>query len=97
MILYHLKIIFVTEAFAYFKSRVFLFFSKRLFHFFMFIWVLYYGERSGIKLHVSLTTQTAMPLEVVETTGHKHDGPMGVQCKGSISFFLVLHKYIKER
>ena len=35
------------------------------------------GERSGIKLHVSFTNETATPLKVVETTGLKHDGPIG--------------------
>lgn len=40
-------------------------------------WALYHGERSGIKLHVSLTNETAMPLKIVETTGLKHDGPIG--------------------
>ena len=40
-------------------------------------WALYHGERSGIKLHVSFTNETAMPLKVVETTGLKHDGPIG--------------------
>lgn len=40
-------------------------------------WAVYHGERSGIKLHVSFTNETAMPLKVVETTGLKHDGPMG--------------------
>lgn len=37
---------------------------------------IYHGERSGIKLHVSLTNETTMPLQVVETTGLKHDGPV---------------------
>jgi hypothetical protein len=40
-------------------------------------WAIYHGERSGIKLHVSFTNETAMPLQVVETTGLKHDGPVG--------------------
>lgn len=40
-------------------------------------WALYHGERSGIKLHVSFTNDTGMPLKVVETTGLKHDGPIG--------------------
>lgn len=40
-------------------------------------WAIYHGERSGIKLHVSFTNETAMPLHVVETTGLKHDGPIG--------------------
>ena len=42
-------------------------------------WALYHGERSGIKLHVSFTKNTGMPLQVVETTGLKHDGPIGVE------------------
>ncbi|WP_379628330.1 IS4 family transposase [Nonomuraea sp. NPDC059022] len=40
-------------------------------------WAVYHGERSGIKLHVSFTNETTMPLKVVETTGLKHDGPIG--------------------
>ena len=40
-------------------------------------WALYHGERSGIKLHVSYTPETGMPLDVVETTGLVHDGPVG--------------------
>ena len=42
-------------------------------------WALYHGERSGFKLHVSFTNSTGMPLQVVETTGLKHDGPIGVE------------------
>lgn len=40
-------------------------------------WALYHGERSGIKLHVSFTPETGMPLDVMETTGLVHDGPIG--------------------
>lgn len=40
-------------------------------------WAVYHGDRSGIKLHVSFTNETKMPLQVVETTGLKHDGPIG--------------------
>lgn len=40
-------------------------------------WALYHGERAGIKLHVGFTNETDMPLHVVETTGLKHDGPIG--------------------
>ncbi|GKV70422.1 transposase [Sporosarcina sp. NCCP-2716] len=40
-------------------------------------WALYHGERAGIKLHVAFTNETDMPLRVVETTGLKHDGPIG--------------------
>ncbi len=39
-------------------------------------WALYHGERAGIKLHVSYTPLTEMPLHVVETTGLVHDGLM---------------------
>lgn len=42
-------------------------------------WTLYHCERSGIKLHVSFTNHTGMPLQVVETTGLKNDGPIGVK------------------
>lgn len=49
-------------------------------------WALYHGERAGIKLHVSYTPHTGMPLQVVETTGLKHDGPIGEK--------LVDHRFI---
>lgn len=42
-------------------------------------WALYHGQRSGIKLHVSFTNKTGMPLQIVETTELKHDGPIGVE------------------
>jgi IS4 transposase len=41
--------------------------------------MVYHGERAGIKLHVSFTNETGMPLQIVETTGLKHDGPIGKQ------------------
>lgn len=47
-------------------------------------WALYHGEQ----LHVSLTNETAMPLKVVETTGLKHDGPIGEQLEDK-RFILV--------
>lgn len=40
-------------------------------------WAVYHGERAGIKLHISFTNETDMPLGLVETTGLKHDGPIG--------------------
>lgn len=40
-------------------------------------WAVYHGERSGIKLHVSFSLETGMPLHVIETVGLKHDGPVG--------------------
>ena len=51
-------------------------------------WALYHGERSGIKLHVSFTNHTGMPLQVVETTGLKNDGPIGVKLEDK-RFILV--------
>lgn len=51
-------------------------------------WAVYHGERSGIKLHVSFTNETSMPLQVVETTGLKHDGPVGVSLEDK-RFILV--------
>ncbi|MDQ0494871.1 IS4 family transposase [Paenibacillus brasilensis] len=39
-------------------------------------WAPYHGERAGIKLHVALRAQNGQPLQVVETLGSKHDGPM---------------------
>lgn len=51
-------------------------------------WAVYHGERSGIKLHVSFTNETVMPLQIVETTGLKHDGPIGVSLEDK-RFILV--------
>ena len=51
-------------------------------------WALYHGERSGIKLHVSFTNSTGIPLQVVETTGLKHDGPVGIELEDK-QFILV--------
>jgi IS4 transposase len=42
-------------------------------------WALYHGERAGIKLHVSLDAETGLPIDVVESTARKHDGPIGEQ------------------
>ncbi|MEH7153118.1 IS4 family transposase [Bacillus thuringiensis] len=51
-------------------------------------WAVYHGERSGIKLYVSFTNETVMPLQIVETTGLKHDGPIGVSLEDK-RFILV--------
>jgi IS4 transposase len=39
-------------------------------------WAPYHGERAGIKLHVSLQAENEQPLNVIETLGSKHDGPV---------------------
>lgn len=54
-------------------------------------WAIYHGERSGIKLHVSFTNETAMPLQVVETKGLKHDGPVGGNLEDA-RFILVCYR-----
>ncbi|MBK3497148.1 transposase [Viridibacillus sp. YIM B01967] len=48
----------------------------------------FHGERSGIKLHVSFTSETGMPLEVKETGGLHHDGPVG-ESLANKAFILV--------
>jgi hypothetical protein len=40
-------------------------------------WALYHGERAGIKLHVALCAATEQPVQVIETIGTAHDGPIG--------------------
>lgn len=40
-------------------------------------WAVYHGKKAGVKLHVSYATETSMPVDVVETTGLTHDGPIG--------------------
>jgi hypothetical protein len=42
-------------------------------------WALFHGERAGIKLHVALDAATEQPVQVTETIGTAHDGPIGEQ------------------
>ncbi|WEZ06598.1 IS4 family transposase [Priestia flexa] len=69
-------------------------------------WAVYHGERAGIKLHVSFTNETAMPLQVVETTGLKHDGPVGAYLEdkrfifiGDRAYFSIekVDRYVTEK
>lgn len=39
-------------------------------------WAPYHGERAAIKLHVALQDRNMQPLNVTETVGSKHDGPV---------------------
>lgn len=39
-------------------------------------WAPYHGERAGIKLHVALQAENEQPLNVIQSVGSKHDGPM---------------------
>ena len=58
-------------------------------------WSLYHGERAGIKLHVSYSPLTEMPLQVVETTGLVHDGPIGEQLVDSRFIMVEDRAYFK--
>lgn len=40
-------------------------------------WALFHGERAGIKLHVAFAAATEQPVQVIETIGTAHDGPVG--------------------
>ena len=42
-------------------------------------WALFHGERAGIKLHVAFSPATEQPVQVIETNGSAHDGPIGEQ------------------
>jgi hypothetical protein len=54
-------------------------------------WAPYHGERAGIKLHVALQAETQQPLQVVETVGSRHDGPVSESLTQS-SFILVMDR-----
>ncbi|MCE5173480.1 IS4 family transposase, partial [Paenibacillus profundus] len=54
-------------------------------------WAPYHGERAGIKLHVALQAGNQQPLNVVETVGSKHDGPMSEQLADS-AYILVMDR-----
>lgn len=58
-------------------------------------WALYHGERAGIKLHVSYSPLTEMPLQVVETNGLVHDGPIGEQLVDSRFVMVEDRAYFK--
>jgi hypothetical protein len=40
-------------------------------------WALFHGQRAGIKLHVALDATSEQPVQVIETIGTVHDGPIG--------------------
>lgn len=40
---------------------------------------LFHGERAGIKLHVAFAADTEQPVQVIESIGSVHDGPIGEQ------------------
>lgn len=40
------------------------------------LWAPYHGERAGIKLHVAIQAENKQPLNVIQSVGSKHDGPM---------------------
>lgn len=42
-------------------------------------WALFHGGRAGIKLHVAFDAATEQPVQVIETIGTAHDGPIGEQ------------------
>jgi hypothetical protein len=58
-------------------------------------WALYHGERAGIKLHVGYTPLTEIPLQVVETTGLVHDGPISERLADSRFIMVEDRAYLK--
>lgn len=58
-------------------------------------WALYHGERAGIKLHVSYSPTTEMPLQVIETTGLVHDGPISEKLADSRFIIVEDRAYLK--
>lgn len=51
-------------------------------------WAPFHGERAGIKLHVAFHPASGQPIDVVETIGSRHDGPVGEQLAND-AFILV--------
>lgn len=51
-------------------------------------WALFHGERAGIKLHIAFAAATEQPVQVIETVGSAHDGPIGEQL-GDKDYILV--------
>ncbi|MCU6708094.1 transposase [Paenibacillus sp. J5C_2022] len=59
-------------------------------------WALFLGERAGIRLHVAYDAATEQPVQVIETIGAAHDGPIGEQL-GDKNYILVNDRaYIKR-
>ncbi len=54
-------------------------------------WAPYHGERSGVKMHVAYLPEQQMPIDIVETKGLRHDGPVGEQLTN------VQHVLVEDR
>jgi hypothetical protein len=54
-------------------------------------WAPYHGERAGVKLHVALRAETGQPLQVEESVGSRHDGPMSESLTHA-SFVMVMDR-----
>lgn len=69
-------------------------------------WALFHGGRAGIKLHVAFDAATEQPVQVIETIGTVHDGPIGEKL-GDKNYILVndraygkikrFDQYVKEQ
>ena len=54
-------------------------------------WAPYHGERAGIKLHVALQAENGQPLNVIETVGSTHDGPVSEGLK-QVEYIMVMDR-----
>ncbi|MED3755484.1 IS4-like element IS5377 family transposase, partial [Geobacillus stearothermophilus] len=58
-------------------------------------WAPYHGERAGVKLHVAYSPESSLPADVVETTGLRHDGPVGEQLTNAQQVLVEDRAYFK--
>jgi len=54
-------------------------------------WAPYHGERAAVKLHVALRAQNGQPLDVTETIGARHDGPL-CESLENLDFIMVMDR-----
>ncbi|WP_446189246.1 transposase [Geobacillus subterraneus] len=58
-------------------------------------WAPYHGERAGVKLHIAYSPESSLPADVMETTGLRHDGPVGEPLTNAQQVLVEDQAYVK--
>ncbi len=58
-------------------------------------WAPYHGERAGVKLHVAYSPEQSSPMDVSETIGLRHDGPVGERLTNAQQLLVEDRAYFK--
>lgn len=60
-----------------------------------FPWTAYHGKRTGVKLQVAYSPELELPMDVIETIGLRHDGPVGKALADKRYIFVEDRAYFK--